>query len=58
MFYRDYFTKESIEMGSLDKKWNVCSMKFEMTILRLIIGVILVYKITKSVVSRKAELRI
>ena len=45
-------------MGSLDKKWNMCSMKFEMTSLRLSIGVILVYEITKSVVVRKAELRI
>ena len=45
-------------MESLDKTWNVCSMKFEMISLRLSIGVILVYEITKSVVSRKAELRI
>ena len=45
-------------MGSLDKTWNVCSMKFEMTSLRLSIGIILVNEITKSVVSRKAELRI
>ena len=44
-------------MGSLDKTWNVCSMKFEMISLGLSIGVILVYEITKSVVSRKAELR-
>ena len=45
-------------MGSLDKTWKVCSMKFGMTKLRLSIGVILVYEITKSVVSIKAELEI
>ena len=42
-------------MGSLDKTWNVCSMKFEMTSLGLSIGVILVYEITKSVVSKKKK---
>ena len=42
-------------MGSLDKTWNVCSMKFEMISLGLSIGVILVYEITKSVVSKKKK---
>ena len=44
-------------MRSLDKTRNVWSIKIEMSSLRLSIGVILVYELANSVVSRKAELR-